>query len=185
MLDDIFGYRQFQNEIVWYYRGAGVSPRRWARRHDTLLFYAKGKEWTLNADAVRVEYAEATKQRFNHHVGNVRRSGADFGPQQLNPKGKHPDDVWQISIVAPSAKARLGYPTQKPEALLENVILASSHEGDVVLDPFCGCGTTLTVAEQHRRNWLGIDISPTAIDICDRRLMLVGASHSSEGAAQP
>lgn len=175
MLDDIFGYRQFQNEIVWYYRGAGVSKRRWARRHDTLLFYTKGDEWTFNVDPVRVEYAAATQERFKHYVGNVRKTGADFGPQQLNPKGKHPDDVWQISILAPSARARLGYPTQKPEALLQNIVLASSNEGDVVLDPFCGCGTTLSVAEQHKRNWIGVDISPTAIEITDRRLAVLGA----------
>lgn len=180
MLDDVFGYRQFQNEVIWYYRGAGVSKKRWARRHDALLFYTKGKEWTFNVDPVRVEYADATAARFKHKVGNVRKGG-DFGPQKLNPKGKHPDDVWQISILAPSARARLGYPTQKPEALLQNVILASSNEGDVVLDPFCGCGTTLSVAEQYKRNWIGIDISPTAIDICDRRLALVGASATKLG----
>ena len=75
----------------------------------------------------------------------------------------------------PSNRKRLGYPTQKPEALLQQVILASSNEGDLVLDPFCGCGTTLTSAQEHKRNWIGIDISPTAIDICDRRLQLTGA----------
>jgi DNA modification methylase len=180
MLDDIFGYRQFQNEVIWYYRGAGVSKRRWGRRHDNLLFYTKGDEWTFNVDPVRVEYAAATQERFKHAVGNVRKGG-DFGPQQLNPKGKHPDDVWQISILAPSARARLGYPTQKPEALLQNVVLASSNEGDTVLDPFCGCGTTLSVAEQYKRNWIGIDISPTAIDICDVRLGLLGAAPAKMG----
>jgi hypothetical protein len=75
----------------------------------------------------------------------------------------------------PSNRRRLGYPTQKPEDLLRNVILASSNEGDLVLDPFCGCGTTLSVAEQLKRNWIGIDISPTAIDVCDGRLVLLGA----------
>jgi site-specific DNA-methyltransferase (adenine-specific) len=152
-----------------------VLPRS---RHDSLLFYTKSHkkgEWTFNVDPVRVEYAAATQERFKHYVGNVRRSGADFGPQKLNPKGKHPDDVWQISIIPPSARARLGYPTQKPEDLLANVILASSNEGDLVLDPFCGCGTTIAVAEKHQREWIGIDISPSAIDLCERRLIAEGA----------
>jgi DNA modification methylase len=182
MLDDVFESRKrFQNEIVWYYRGAGVSKRRWARRHDTILFYTKSDEWTFNVDDVRVEYAEATRERFKHHVGNVRRGGADFGPQKLNPKGKHPDDVWQISILAPSARARLGYPTQKPEELLEMIVLASSNEGDLVLDPFCGCGTTVAVAEKFGRNRIGIDISPSAIEICERRLQAEGITAEVAG----
>ncbi len=174
MMDDIFGEPNFQNEIVWYYRGAGVSPRRWARRHDTILFYTKGKDWTFNPDPVREEYAETTKERFSHYIGNVRKGG-DFGPQALNPKGKHPDDVWSIPIVAPSAKARLGYPTQKPEALLERIILASSKTNDIVLDPFAGCGTTQVVAQVHHRQWIGIDISPTAVGLMKRRMEKVGA----------
>ncbi len=174
MMDDVFGEPNFQNEIVWYYRGAGVSPRRWARRHDTILFYTKGKDWTFNPDPVREEYAETTKERFTHYIGNVRKGG-DFGPQALNPKGKHPDDVWMIPIVAPSAKARLGYPTQKPEALLERIVLASSNAGDIVLDPFAGCGTTQVVAQRHGRQWIGIDISPTAVGLMKRRMEKVGA----------
>lgn len=174
MMDEVFGEPNFQNEIVWYYRGAGVSPRRWARRHDTILFYTKGKDWTFNPDPVRDEYAETTKERFSHYIGNVRKGG-DFGPQALNPKGKHPDDVWSIPIVAPSAKARLGYPTQKPEALLERIVLASSNPGDIVLDPFAGCGTTQVVAHRLGRQWLGIDISPTAVGLMKRRIEKVGA----------
>lgn len=171
MMDDVFSGGEFQNEIVWYYRGAGVSPRRWGRRHDTILFYTKGKdEWTFNPDPVRGEYAEATRERFKHYIGNVRKGG-DFGEQSLNPDGKHPDDVWEISIVAPSAKARLGYPTQKPEELLEQIILASSNPGDIVLDPFAGCGTTQVVAERLGREWIGIDISPTAVNLMRRRLL--------------
>jgi hypothetical protein len=103
------------------------------------------------------------------------RGGKDFGPQELNPKGKHPDDVWHIKIVAPSARDRLGYPTQKPEELLERVILSSSREGDVVLDPFAGCGTALVVAHRLKRHWVGIDISPTACNLMKRRLAKVGA----------
>jgi len=176
MMDEVFGEKNFQNEIVWYYRGAGVSPRRWARRHDTIFFYTKGKTWHFDPDEVRDQYAAATVERFKHFVGNVRK-GSDFGQQALNPKGKHPDDVWEISIVAPSAKARLGYPTQKPEELLRRVILASSKKDDIVLDPFAGCGTTMVVAEQNNRQWIGIDISPTAVGLMKQRMARVGATN--------
>jgi hypothetical protein len=94
----------------------------------------------------------------------------------LNPKGKHPDDVWEISIVAPSAKERLGYPTQKPEALMERIILASSNKGDIVLDPFAGCGTTMVAAQRLGRQWIGIDVSPTAVGLMKRRMEKVGAT---------
>jgi len=174
MLDEVLGSEHFQNEIIWYYKGAGVSPRRWARRHDSILWYTRGKDWHFDPDPVRGEYAESTRERFSHYIGNVR-GGHDFGLQQLNPKGKHPDDVWHIKIVAPSAKDRLGYPTQKPEELLQRIILSSSKEGDVVLDPFAGCGTTLVVAHRFKRHWVGIDISPTACNLMKRRLVKVGA----------
>lgn len=174
MLDEVFGPNRFQNEVIWYYRGAGVSPRRWGRRHDNIFYYTRGKDWTFNVDEVRGEYAEATRERFKHYIGNVRGK-ADFGQQALNPKGKHPDDVWEISIVAPSAKERLGYPTQKPEELMRRIIAASSNKGDIVLDPFAGCGTTLVAAHQLGRQWIGIDVSPTAVGLIDRRMQKVGA----------
>lgn len=153
-----------------------MSPRRWGRRHDNIFFYTKGKDWTFNADPVRGEYADATKERFSHYIGNVRGK-ADYGAQQLNPKGKHPDDVWEISIVAPSAKERLGYPTQKPEALMDRIILASSNPGDIVLDPFAGCGTTLVSAHRLKRQWIGLDISPTAVGLMKRRMEKIGAAN--------
>ena len=171
LMDAVFGARHFLNEIVWYYRGAGVPRAARARRHDVLLHYAKqaGKHY-FDPDPIRRPYAPATVERFNHHVGNVR-GAKDFGAQKLNPKGKHPDDViTDIQPIAPSAKARLGYPTQKPEALLERIILASSGEGGVVLDPFCGCGTTIAVAERLGRRWIGIDITHLAIGLMKHRL---------------
>ncbi|HUT02661.1 MAG TPA: DNA methyltransferase [bacterium] len=169
LMDAVFGTRSFQNEIVWYYKGGGLSKARWARRHDIILMYSRGDASFFDADAVRDEYAQTTKERFAHYIGNVRK-GHDFGIQKLHPEGKHPDDVWLIPIVAPSARERLGYPTQKPEALLERIIKASSKPGDVVLDPFCGCGTAIVVAERLGRNWIGIDITPLAINAVRSRL---------------
>jgi hypothetical protein len=99
------------------------------------------------------------------------RGARDFGVQKLNPKGKHPDDViTDIQPIAPSATARLGYPTQKPEELLAEIIKASSNEGDLVLDPFCGCGTTVVVAHRLKRRWIGIDITHLAVTLMKHRL---------------
>lgn len=169
-LDRLFGFDNFQNEIVWYYRGAGVSKKRFGRRHDTILWYTKGKKWFFDPDPARQAYAPATVERFSHYIGNVRK-GHDFGQQSLNPLGKHPDDVWtDIQPIAPSANARLGYPTQKPLPLMERIIRTASQPGDVILDAFCGCGTTVEAAALHKRKWIGIDFSPTACRVIEANL---------------
>ena len=171
LLDGIFRQSNCLNEIVWYYRGAGVPKYAHARRHDILLWYAKQSgQHVFNPDPIRQPYAEATQARFSHYIGNVRGS-SDYGQQKLNPLGKHPDDViTNIQPIAPSAKARLGYPTQKPIALLERVIKATSNEGDLVLDPFCGCATTMVGAEFLNRKWVGIDLSPKAAELVVQRI---------------
>ncbi|MBU1092493.1 restriction endonuclease [Patescibacteria group bacterium] len=171
LMDAVFGVGNFLNEIIWYYRGAGVPKDARARRHDILLHYAKqaGKHY-FDPDPIRRPYAPATVKRFSHYIGNVR-GASDFGVQKLNPKGKHPDDVIiDIQPIAPSAKARLGYPTQKPEELLAEIVSASSNKGDVVLDPFCGCGTTIAVTQKLNRFWIGIDITHLAIGLIKHRL---------------
>lgn len=169
LMDVVFGKKNFRNEIVWCYRGAGYPKHDFGRRHDIILRYSKTSNYIFNLDEVREEYAEATKERFKHYIGNIR-GGKDFGIQQLHPLGKQPDDWWQIQPIAPSAKERLSYPTQKPEALLERIIKASSKEGEVVLDPFCGCGTTVAVAHKLKRNWIGIDVTHLAINAIKLRL---------------
>ena len=170
-MDGIFGRDNFLNELKWYYRGAGVPKRAFARRHDVLLVYSKepGNSY-FNPDPIRQPYADATIERFKHYIGNVRE-GRDYGEQELHPKGKHPDDVIShIQPIAPSAKERLGYPTQKPISLLEYILEASSSEGDLVLDPFCGCGTTIQAAQNLERRWIGIDICVNACRLIERRL---------------
>ena len=171
LLDAVFGQKNFLNEIIWYYRGAGVPRKSRAKRHDVILWYAKNSgNHYFNPDPIRQEYAYATKERFSHYIGNVR-GGQDYGEQTLNPIGKHPDDViTHIQPIAPSARARLGYPTQKPEELLANIIGSSSQEGDLVLDPFCGCGTSIAVAERLNRRWIGIDITHLAVTLIRHRL---------------
>lgn len=168
-MDKIFGHTNLINEIVWYYTGAAAKKDRFARKHDVLLWYSRSNTWTFNVDEVRTEYAPATRERFSHYVGNVREGG-DFGIQQLNSKGKHPDDVFSISIVAPSARERIGYPTQKPEPLLERIILASSNEGDTVADFFIGGGTTAAVAQRLGRRWIACDQSRVAVAVTAERL---------------
>lgn len=153
--DDLFGYENFQNEIVWYYRGAGVSPKRFTRRHDIILFYSKSDTYYFDPDPARQPYAQATIERFSHYIGNVR-DGRDYGIQTLNPKGKHPDDVIaDIQLEAPSALARRGYPTQKPLLLLDRLIRCISADNAVILDAFCGCGTTLVAAQRVKRRSRG------------------------------
>ena len=169
VLDEIFGKNNFRNEIAWCYRGAGYPKNDFGRRHDTIFRYSKTKIYTFNLDDVREEYAETTKERFAHYIGN-KRKGKDFGVQTLNPLGKQPDDWWQIQPIAPSSKERTGYPTQKPLALLHRIIKASSNEGDIVFDPFCGCATTCVAAQQLGRKWIGIDIEKQAVSILIERL---------------
>ena len=168
VLDAIFGRRNFRNEIVWHYRGAGTPRRDFARRHDVILRYA-GEARHFDPDPARQHYAEATVERFSHYIGNVRGE-RDYGEQKLHPKGKHPDDViTDIQPVSPSAKARI-YPTQKPLPLLKRIIEVSSCPGDMILDPFCGCATTLAAADASDRNWVGIDISPKAAELIMHRI---------------
>ena len=170
LMDEIFGENRFLNEIVWFYRDpAGTVKDRWKKKHDMILFYAKGNEHTFNMDDVREPYAEGTLEQN-------RRGTVSFGrPTKTHPLGKVPVDVWAIPFINSMAKERLGYPTQKPEALLERIVLASSNKGDIVLDPFAGGGTTLAVAHRLGRRWIGIDVSARACDVMRGRLVKLGA----------
>ena len=169
LMDGIYGHANFRNEIVWCYTGPG-SPgmRQFNRKHDVLLWYTMGKTWTFNRDAVRIP----------HKRLNTNRAGAMIA-DALTPaerdayleKGKVPETWWpEFSPVGRIKKERVGYPTQKPLAMLERIIKASSNEGDVVLDPFCGCGTTIHAAQALRRKWIGIDVCVNACKIIEQRL---------------
>jgi DNA modification methylase len=169
MMDDVFGVNNFQNEVVWAYKSGGATRKRWARKHDVLLFYAKNER----------------KMKFNPE--QEKSYNRDFKPYRFEGVKEYKDevgwytlvnmkDVWNIDMVGRTAKERLGYPTQKPEALLERIVKASSNQGDVVLDPFCGCGTTVAVAERLGRQWIGIDISPTAVGLMKARLQKMGGT---------
>lgn len=166
LLDEIFGPDRLLNEIVWIYHGPSPIRSAFNRKHDTLLVYTKSEEYTFNADAVRVPYAESTVKTF------ASSEKAGFGKQPDLKRGKVPEDWWYFPVVARLHSERTGYPTQKPEALLERIILASSNPGDLVADFFVGAGTTAVVAGRNNRRWLACDHTPLAIRTTHRRLLL-------------
>ncbi|MBN1136745.1 MAG: site-specific DNA-methyltransferase [Anaerolineae bacterium] len=179
MLDELFGVGSFINEIIWYYTGAGISPERFSRRHDNIYWYANGSNWFFDPDPLRTEYSEATKERFSHYIGNIR-GDHDFGVQELNPKGKHPDDVIQVSIEAPSSNERTGYATQKPLKLLTQLISGLVPPDGLVADLFAGSGTTLKACELTGRRWIGSDLSRYAVHTTRKRLMDIPDCRSFE-----
>jgi len=166
LLDEIFGPDRLLNEIVWLYHGPSPIQRAFKRKHDTLLVYTKTADYTFNSQAVRVPYDPATVRTFRSS------SKAGFGKQPDLDRGKVPEDWWYFPVVARLHLERTGYPTQKPEALLERVIAASSPPGGLVGDFFCGSGTTLACAERMGREWIGCDAHPLALHIVYRRLLL-------------
>ena len=168
-MDAIFGWRNFGNEIVWCYRGGGVPRNVFAKKHDLIFLYAKGKNPIFNVDAVRIPYSSDSSDRLRYKARAFRSSGT-YDSYEQNPKGKHPEDWWTMQPVMPSSKVRTGYPTQKPLPLYERMILASSNKGDIVCDPFAGCATTLVAAERLGRLWIGIDIWDNAQAVVLRRL---------------
>jgi DNA modification methylase len=164
-LDHLFGADRFLGEIIWHYTGGGRARRYFSRKHDTLLHYAKSSRWVFCLDEIRVPYAPGSGYAKG---GIVSAAGKRYAP---NPLGTPVDDVWSLPIVNPMSRERLPYPTQKPEALLERIIKASSRPGDLVADFFCGSGTTLAVAELLGRKWLGADAGALAIQTTRKRLL--------------
>lgn len=177
MLDEIFGYRNFRNEIIWCYKRWPSKQKNFQSMHDVILRYSKSANVVWNQ--LYDDFTEQTKKRIKggkkieHYEGE---SGKILirATKEMSP-GVAMCDYWNIPMIAGQAKERLGYPTQKPEALLERIIKASSNKGDTVLDPFCGCGTAMAVAHRLNRKWMGIDISPTAIKLIEKRLEKIGA----------
>ncbi|TAE00561.1 MAG: site-specific DNA-methyltransferase [Bacteroidetes bacterium] len=168
----------FLNEIVWHYNTGGKGKTTFLRKHDIIFWYSKSKTYIFNRDLVAVPRTVGTAHLRQGIDENGREYYEDYSPRKSGKQyrwyvdqGLTPMDVWtDIQAINPVAKERLGYPTQKPEALLERIIQASSNEGDVVLDIYCGCGTTISVAEKLKRNWIGIDITYQSISLIMKRL---------------
>ncbi len=170
--DKIFGKKNFRNEIIWEYHSSVHPKKDFQRYHDTIFRYSKSKDYIYNMQYD--EYAPATIKRFDKIDEDGRRykivTKRDKRYIVYMKKGLPASDVWKISFIIGTSKENLGYPTQKPEKLLERIIKASSNEEDIVLDAFCGCGTTLAVAQKLNRQWIGIDVSPIGCTVMAKRM---------------
>ena len=202
MMDEIFGYENFINEIIWYYGGPSPIKSTFPRKHDLVLNYAKnqadfifipqysslkkylldrarkdpdGRLWVdQNVGEITPDKFKELKDKgyiFKTKAGNFRRK--QYLDEML---GDMVDNVWDIPIINSQAQERLPFATQKPEALLKRIILASSNPGDIVADFFCGSGTTLAVAEKLGRRWIGSDLSKFAIQVTRKRLLDINNS---------
>ena len=169
--DKIFGHDNFLNEVIWSYNFGGRGKDRWPAKHDTILVYVKdcGKHKFNWNDIDRIPYAAPELQRVGRSKEEAEKRIA---------AGQVPTDVWNMSIVGTASKDRTGYPNQKPTKLIERAIRASSNSGDVVLDTFCGSGTTGVAAYNLGRNFLLSDNNPQAINVTKQRLTKIGASFS-------
>jgi len=176
LLDDIFGLKQFQSEIIWYYKRWSNSKKGLLPSHQTIYFYSKTKDFKFKT--IYNDYSETTnidqilQRRVRDKNGKTVYAKDDKG-NTINSdikKGVPLNDVWEIPYLNPKAKERVGYPTQKPILLLERIIEIASHEGDTILDPFCGSGTTLVAGKLNNRKVIGIDKSEEAINLTKSRL---------------
>ncbi len=162
LMDAVFGKDNFRNEIAWCYKSGGASPKRYfSRKHDTIFWYSKGKAYKFNPQQEKSYNRGLKPYRFK----GVAEYQDDIGWYTLVGM----KDYWNIDMIGRTSSERTGYPTQKPLALLERIIQASSNPGDMVLDPFCGCATSCIAAERLDRQWIGIDLSPLAVQLVERR----------------
>ncbi|NMA95195.1 MAG: site-specific DNA-methyltransferase [Clostridiales bacterium] len=177
ILDDIFGIDNFLNEIIWHYRTGGRAKRHFSRKHDNILFYRKSKGYYFNIEAVGIP--RGTDKKNNMKQGkdangrvfwSIKSGGREY--RYYEDDKVYPSDVWDdIPHLHQQNPERTGYDTQKPERLLERIVLSSSRPGDIVADLFAGSGTTLNVAQRLGRRWLGIDSSIFSLHTCRKRLL--------------
>ncbi len=170
LLDEIFGADHMLNEIIWTYHGPSPIRTAFNRKHDTILAYVKGDQYTFHADAVREPYNPSTVQTFKSSPK------AGFGKVPDLDRGKVPEDWWYFPVVARLHNERTGYPTQKPEALLDRIILASSNPNDIVADFFCGAGTAPARAARLGRRFIAADGAFRAVHTTRRRLCALPAA---------
>lgn len=171
ILDDIFGKASFRNEIIWWYLWGGRGKTQWNSKHDSILFYSKSSNWTFNYLDVLDDHnlmTEGSKNRLNYKGAMVTtKSDSSEIPEDK----VLPSDTWYIATINAMSKEKLNYATQKPEALLERIIKASSNEGDLVCDFFGGSGTTAAVAERLGRRWITCDIGKPASLVMRKRFI--------------
>jgi site-specific DNA-methyltransferase (adenine-specific) len=178
VLDEVFGRDMFRSEIIWHYRRWSNSQKTLLPSHQNIYFYSKTASYKFNQ--IYEDYSPSTnidqilQKRSRDEFGKSVYARNEDGVPISNgeKKGVPMNDVWDIPFLNPKAKERVGYPTQKPVLLLERIIQISTDKGDIVLDPFCGSGTTLIAASLLDRTGIGIDISPEAIEITKARLQM-------------
>lgn len=171
-MDNIFGIKNFANEIIWCYRSQGFNKNKWSQKHDNILFYTKSNNWIFNTEDVREkEIAESTMKRWHKEIAEynaipTKKNGKTYwnSPYSL------PRDWWDINALPQAHSECTGYDTQKPKTLLERIIKASSNKGDIVADFFMGSGTTGEVALELGRKFIGCDIGEKACEITKQRL---------------
>lgn len=171
MLDEIFGPENAENEIIWFFPDTpGRTENRFNRKHQSIHWYSKSPKRIFNSDDIREEILDASKQRYksSRTLGGKQYVGGDSAEI-----GKVPEDVWRISSVKGNADQATGYPTQKPEALLERLILGLSNEGDLIADFFAGSGTTAAVAEKLGRKWIATDLGKFSVHTIRKRMISV------------
>ena len=166
MLDEIFGRKNFRNEIVWCYRGGGVPKNDFARKHDIILRYTKSDDYIFHPQYT--EYSQATLKLV------AQRGGVSIDNKERDvERGAHMQDWWtDINALQTWSTERVGYPTQKPVALLERILKSSSNQKSTILDPFCGSGTTLVAAKNLGLRITGIDSSKIAVSVASQRIQL-------------
>jgi len=164
IMDDIFGYENFRNEIIWCYNGGGVTKKQFNKKHDNILFYSKSDKFRFNTQ-YQPYNDNSAKRLLNKHRGEDKSDRLELGTPMT--------DWWADikCIVNPANKEYVGYNTQKPKALLNRIIKASSDKGDVIADFFCGSGVTGAVAKELNRKYIMCDINKRAIEISKERLI--------------
>lgn len=156
--DDIFGYKNFRNEIIWYYNSSPRKKGSFSNRHDTILRWSKTDKFKFNEDLVREPYSLSAPRGYEKE-------------KYYHPRGKVMGDVWQLNILGQNDKTeRVGYSTQKPKELIKRIIEVSTDIGDLVGDFFLGSGTTCISCKETKRNFIGCDINPKSIELTKRRL---------------
>ena len=174
-LDEIFGQGNFDrgskhliNQIIWFYKTGGASKKQFSKKHDVILVYGKSGNWTFNPVKEKT-YTKAKGRKAgvqNYGAGDCEFFEDEYGVYNLT----YEKDVWDISYINSQAKERLGYPTQKPIALLNKIIKAFTNKNDIVADFFCGCASTISSAHGLGRYWLGVDVSKEASKIIRKRM---------------
>lgn len=176
LLDSVFGFNNFRSEIVWFYRRWSNAKRGLLNSHQIIYYYTKSDQFKFNFlfddYSLTTNLDQIFQKRVRDRHGKTKYKTDENGEYELveAKKGIPLSDVWEIPYLNPKAKERVGYPTQKPVLLLDRIIQLVTDEGDTVLDPFCGSGTTLVAAKLLGRDYIGIDISEEAVDLSQRRL---------------